>query len=199
MDAAKRETILEAAARAFATFGFKKASVDAIARAAGVAKGTVYLCCDSKADLFYQSVHRELRAWLALGARQIDPRKPADELLKTTAIQGIQFLESRPLVRDLFFGLHQGQIPDWRIRFDELRELGRGNVTELLRLGQRQGLFRKELNVEGLAGVLQDMHIAGYMFNCNRTDRSLTSLLEDFELSFDLVLNGLYRRDGGTP
>ena len=54
MDHAKRETILESATRLFARLGFKKCSIDEIARAAGVAKGTIYLACDSKTDLFYQ-------------------------------------------------------------------------------------------------------------------------------------------------
>ncbi len=43
MDAAKKDCILLQAARAFARFGFKKASIDDIAREAGVGKGTVYL------------------------------------------------------------------------------------------------------------------------------------------------------------
>jgi AcrR family transcriptional regulator len=43
MELAKKECILVEAARAFARFGFKKTSVDEIAKAAGVAKGTIYL------------------------------------------------------------------------------------------------------------------------------------------------------------
>src|ERR1700749_3059887 len=61
----KKECILSAATRLFARFGFKKTSVDQIAKDAGVAKGTVYLAADTKEDLFYQAVHRELRAYTA--------------------------------------------------------------------------------------------------------------------------------------
>src|SRR5436190_555554 len=62
MEQEKKETILDAATRAFARFGFKKASIEDIAKEAGVAKGTVYLACESKEDLYYQAVHREVRA-----------------------------------------------------------------------------------------------------------------------------------------
>ncbi|MGZ5968756.1 MAG: TetR/AcrR family transcriptional regulator, partial [Polyangiales bacterium] len=63
MERAKKECILTEAGKAFTRFGFKKTSVDEIAKKAGVAKGTVYLAAESKEDLFYQVLHRELRAW----------------------------------------------------------------------------------------------------------------------------------------
>src|SRR4030095_2456223 len=101
MERDKKECILSAAARAFARFGFKKTSVDQIAKDAGVAKGTVYLAADTKEDLFYQAVHREVRAWVAETAKVIDPRVPADQLLLLVSQRGFEYLEERPLVRDL--------------------------------------------------------------------------------------------------
>ncbi len=80
MELAKKECILMEAARAFARFGFRKTSVDEIARAAGVAKGTIYLAAESKEDLFYQALHREVRQWVGEVSGLIDPRRPADEL-----------------------------------------------------------------------------------------------------------------------
>lgn len=47
----RREQILEAAVRSFARHGLHATTVDQIARAAGVAKGTVYLYYRSKEDL----------------------------------------------------------------------------------------------------------------------------------------------------
>ena len=78
METEKWEQILAEAAKSFARFGFKKTSMEEVARAAGVAKGTVYLGCESKRDLFYQVLLRELRRWDAELARTIDPRVPAD-------------------------------------------------------------------------------------------------------------------------
>src|SRR4051794_16345968 len=104
MEREKKECILEAACRAFARFGFKKASVEDIAKDAGVAKGTVYLAYDSKEDLYYQSVHRELRSWIAEVSKMIDPRVPADQLLMTVSTASIKYLDERPLVRELLFG-----------------------------------------------------------------------------------------------
>ena len=50
---ARRQAILAAAASVFAKFGYQRATIDQIAEAAGVAKGSVYLSFASKEDLFY--------------------------------------------------------------------------------------------------------------------------------------------------
>jgi TetR/AcrR family fatty acid metabolism transcriptional regulator len=59
-DPDKRRRLVEAAARAFARSGFDRASVDDIARDAGVAKGTTYLYFPSKRALFLAALD-ELR------------------------------------------------------------------------------------------------------------------------------------------
>ncbi len=164
MDRDKRECILLSAAKAFARFGFKKASVEDIAREAGVAKGTVYLACDSKQDLFYQVLHRELREWLAQGARLIEPRRPADALLPEVTGADLDGLSSRELVRDLLTGRLHALVPAWAARFDELRVLGRGNVSEVLRLGARQGVFRDDVDLDRIAAVVQDLQVATLLF-----------------------------------
>ena len=191
MEQAKKDCILLEASRAFSRFGFKKTSVDEIARAAGVAKGTIYLAAESKEDLFYQALHREVRQWVAEVSRLIDPRKPADELLGQMAIFGFEKLEQSPLVRDLLSGKTKELLPLWTDRFDELRSLGRQNVVEVLRLGIKQGQFRPDLDVERIATVLQDMQIAGYLFHGARGAADQEKLLPQLAAGLDLVMNGL--------
>src|SRR5512132_1609840 len=101
MEGAKWEGIVAEAAKVFARHGFRKTSIDQIARAAGVAKGTVYLGCSSKRDLFYQAILRELRLWNAELTRSVDPRAPADELLVRIAQQCFETRDRYPLARDL--------------------------------------------------------------------------------------------------
>jgi AcrR family transcriptional regulator len=48
----KREAILQAALELFGRYGYRRTSIDDIARQAGVAKGTVYLYVESKEALF---------------------------------------------------------------------------------------------------------------------------------------------------
>jgi AcrR family transcriptional regulator len=192
VEIAKKECILVEAAKIFSRFGFKKTSVDEIAKAAGVAKGTIYLAAESKEDLFYQALHREVRQWVAEVSKLIDPRKPADEMIGEMALYGFQKLETSPLVHDLLTGKTRELLPMWSERFDGLRSLGRQNVIEVLRLGIKQGRFRAELDVERVAQVLQDMQIAGYLFHGARgVDEEL---MAQFAAGLDLVLNGLHVR-----
>src|SRR4051812_35235101 len=190
MERDKKECILSAAVRAFARFGFKKTSVDQIAKDAGVAKGTVYLAADTKEDLFYQAVHREVRAYTAEIAKLIDPRKRADQLLAEVTLAGMKYLEERPLVRDLIFGNHQLILPEWAERLDELRALGRQNPAEIVRLGVRQGVFRPELDVEELSSILEDMAIATQVFH-NRGANKEERLRKRLVTAFDLLMNGI--------
>lgn len=52
LDPPKARAILKAAERLFLQFGFRRTAMDDIARAAGVAKGTLYLYFDSKEAVF---------------------------------------------------------------------------------------------------------------------------------------------------
>jgi TetR/AcrR family fatty acid metabolism transcriptional regulator len=186
----KKEGILVEAARAFARFGFRKASIDAIARKAGVAKGTVYLAAESKEDLFYQVLHREVRTWIAEVATSIDPRRPADELLATCSNAGIEYLEAHPLVKELLFGQAHLLLPSWADRLDELSALGRENVIQILKLGIRQGLFREDLDVEIVAELLLDLQLAYFVLH-DRAPKRDVLFARRRQAALDLVLNGI--------
>lgn len=190
MERAKRDCILIEAAKAFARHGFKKASIDQIAQKAGVAKGTVYLAAESKEDLFYQVLHREVRAWIAEVAANIDPRVPADQLLVQASQQGLEYLEARPLVKELLFGQAHLYLPNWGERLDHLVSLGRENATQILRLGMRQGIFRPELDVDTVAELLLDLQLAYFVLHDRGPDRE-SKLARRKVAAFDLVMNGL--------
>lgn len=195
MEIAKRDGILGAAAKAFQRFGFKKASIDQIAQAAGVAKGTVYLAAESKEDLFYQVLHREIRAWAAETAKILDPRVPADELLGMASDAGLTYLEDRPLVRALLFGECHVLLPKWMDRLDELTSIGRENVVEILRLGQRQGLFRDDLDLEEVSRLLLDLQIAFFVLHDHdRSKDRPARLARRRKAALSLILDGLRRR-----
>src|SRR5918911_1345689 len=63
----KREAILRAAIDVFADRGFFNAQVADVARAAGVAAGTVYLYFRSKDDLLVSIFERTMREWIKEG------------------------------------------------------------------------------------------------------------------------------------
>lgn len=61
----KEIRILGAAKRLFERFGPKKTTIDDIARAAGLGKGTIYLYFKSKDEIFLRTVQHEMQGLLA--------------------------------------------------------------------------------------------------------------------------------------
>jgi AcrR family transcriptional regulator len=94
-----RVRIVNAATEAFTRYGFRRASVDEIARAAGVGKGTIYLYYASKRDLFLAAVAEEKRALLPeMAAIQLLP-PPAR--LEATLRMSFRFVLRAPLAASL--------------------------------------------------------------------------------------------------
>ncbi len=190
LDPVKREKILESAVREFARHGFKKASIESIAEAAGVGKGTIYLAAETKEDLFYQAVHREVRAWSSACGRHIDPTRDAEELFVESAAVAFQYLDDHPLVRDLLFGTHNLILQEWPDRLEQLQQLGRANAIEILGIGVRQGRFRAELDLAQVATIIEDVMIATHILH-PLDARSPERLAQRMRTGLDLLLNGL--------
>jgi AcrR family transcriptional regulator len=193
MEPSKWETILAEATKAFSRFGFKKTSIDEIARAAGVAKGTVYLGATSKLDLFYRAILRDLRLWNADLARLVDPRVVADELLVRISGEAFATLERYPLARGLITNVYAADLPDFADRLDELRAQGLSTVLEILRIGVRQGRFRADLDVEAVAGVFLDLMTSTIMFHAVGADAQ-AKVARHAAAVLDLVLRGITPR-----
>src|SRR6478752_1176675 len=77
----KRDAILRAAIDTFAARGFFNAQVADVARAAGVAAGTVYLYFRSKDDLLVSIFERSMKEVIAAGRESVEARDhPVDRL-----------------------------------------------------------------------------------------------------------------------
>jgi AcrR family transcriptional regulator len=77
----KREAILQAALDLFGRYGYRRTSIDDIARKAGVAKGTVYLYVENKEALFRSLSQSLLDRMLADARRAAGARAPVAERL----------------------------------------------------------------------------------------------------------------------
>lgn len=198
MDQDKRERIIEVAQKTFTRFGFKKTSIDDVAKGAGVAKGTVYLAVKSKGELYYEVLLRELRDWEAEIVRTVDPSMPADQQLVFASRLGMESLQRRPLLQELFDLGAVNLVPDLKDRLESLREGGVQLTASLLRKGIDDGIFRRDIDVEAVAMVLLDLQMAAILFHVR--DRPLDApevhaLLERRGMAvFDMIVKGLAPR-----
>jgi AcrR family transcriptional regulator len=91
-ESAKRRQIVEGAHAVFLAQGFDAASMNDIARAAGVSKGTLYVYFDSKEDLFEAIVEQECEAQ-ALGIFDLDASDhDVESVLKRLGVAYVNFL-----------------------------------------------------------------------------------------------------------
>ena len=77
----KRCRLLEAALSVFARFGFRKTSMDEVARAANVSRQGLYLHFSAKEELFRAAVEHALRTSLEAATARLAEDAPIDERL----------------------------------------------------------------------------------------------------------------------
>lgn len=90
----KYDQVLAGARRVFMADGFEGASVDEIARAAGVSKATLYSYFPDKRLLFMEVAQSECDRMAAATMAQIDDTRPPRQVLTLVARQLIEFLLS---------------------------------------------------------------------------------------------------------
>jgi TetR/AcrR family fatty acid metabolism transcriptional regulator len=187
----KRDAILKAATQLFARRGYFQSQVADIARAAGVAAGTVYLYFRSKDDILVSIFERTMKETLAEGqAALAEVADPRERLRRMARLH----LERMGRDRDLavVFQVELRQSTKFMERFSSsyLRDY-LGVIRDTIAEGQAAGVFRPGINAtlaaKALFGALDEMAT-----NWILTQRkySLAAQADDI---IDLFLHGVVR------
>jgi TetR/AcrR family transcriptional regulator, fatty acid metabolism regulator protein len=157
----KREAILRAATKVFATNGYFNSKVADIAQEAGVADGTVYLYFKSKEEILHSIFDRSMDEAITAGRQEIaELRDPREKFRRIARLH----LERLGADRDLAV-VFQVEL---RGSTKFMEEFSGGGFAEYLGMirtvfeeGQSQGLFRQDLNANIVAkiffGALDEM------------------------------------------
>lgn len=97
-----RERVFKAAVSCFENFGYKKTSIDEIARLAGVGRGTVYLYFRDKDDLFLYVLKHKTQELLEAAIVGVYEENDTVNRLVHIARNTIHHLEKDPLLFDSF-------------------------------------------------------------------------------------------------
>ena len=150
----KRGTILRAATRVFARNGYFNSKVADIARAAEVADGTVYLYFKSKEEILHSIFDQNIAEAIAAGRKLIENLDDSREKLRRIAKLHLERLGAD---RDLAV-VFQVELRGSTKFMEEFSAAGFAEYLALLRHtfeeGQREGVFRKELNAKVAAKIL---------------------------------------------
>src|SRR5258708_360503 len=142
----KGEAILRAATDVFAERGFFNAQVADVARASGVAAGTVYLYFQGKDDLLVSIFERTMREAIADGRACVAPLDdPIAQLRAIARVHLDRLGRDRSLA--VVFQVELRQSTKFMERFSAtlLREY-LGIIRGILAAGQASGAFRREIN-----------------------------------------------------
>ena len=157
----KRDSLLRAAIETFAARGFFNAQVADVARAAGVAAGTVYLYFRNKDDLLISIFERTMTEAIAEGRRAMASLPDSPARLRAIARMHLDRLgRDRPLA--IVFQIELRQSTKFMERFSatELREY-LGIIRDIVAAGQENGAFRADINPTFAAklffGMLDEM------------------------------------------
>ncbi|MBW8861575.1 MAG: TetR family transcriptional regulator [Acidobacteria bacterium] len=190
--ASKREAILRAAIDVFADRGYFNAQVADVARAAGVAAGTVYLYFKSKDDLLVSIFERSMRDGLDAGKCAVaDLHDPSERLRRLARAHLARLGADRSLA--IVFQVELRQSTKFMERFSSslLRDY-LGLIREAIADGQRAGTFRSDIKptvaAKMLFGALDEMATNWIL------SRRRYSLESDADAVVDLFLNGARAR-----
>jgi TetR/AcrR family fatty acid metabolism transcriptional regulator len=150
----KREAILRAATRVFARNGYFNSKVADIARAAGVADGTVYLYFKSKEEILHSIFDRSVGDAILEARKQIASISDPREKLRQIAHLHLERLGAD---RDLAV-VFQVELRSSTKFMEEFSAAGFAEYLGLIRSvfeeGQRAKVFRQELNAKVVAKIL---------------------------------------------
>lgn len=185
----KRERILRAAIDVFAQNGYFNAKVSDIAKAAGVADGTIYLYFDGKEDLLVNIFREHTRTYLQSLERELAHVKRAEDRIRIAirhhlealgrdrALAIVAQVELRHSLKFMSL-LSQQEVADYL-----------GLLRKMVEHGQSEGSFRRNLHPQLVAkaifGVLDEM-VTSWMLS-----EKDYNLADNAEQIADLLLTGL--------
>jgi len=188
----RKKDIMKAAERLFASRRFHEVTLDEVAKASRVGKGTIYRHFSDKDDLFFQTATSGFDDLCELLVREVPGEGPFRQRLLCACLRVRGFFNSRrPLFR-----LMQAEASRVMGRKGTLRERWLSRRTKLvsalgdiLRQGAREGLIRKDVSAEVLATLL-----LGMLRTSARELSDAPEMEGSVELALDVFLSGAETR-----
>lgn len=190
-EAKKRRAILAAGYQLFLHHGYKKTSVDDIAKKANVAKGTVYLYFKNKAELLMHCVAFEKQVLKDDIIKLFSPELPDRDRLRYWLKLSLYAVRDMPLSSRLMTGEHE--------MFDALDDAWNEQIQQMRLEGAKLCMQLIEMAVPGVlseeqkrrrAEVLTAMgYLSGHLLDPRmRSDRALEPFLDTM---IDVLLDGV--------
>jgi len=191
--------ILDAALACFAERGFAATRLDAVAKRAGITKGTLYLYFPNKEELFKAVVRQSIVATIARGEALVaESAAPAPLLLERLIQHWAELIPTPASAIPKLVLAEAGNFPDLaRFYLDEVVNRGRDLIRGVIRKGVARGEFRAVDIESGTYCVIAPMVLAmlwRHSFAPHDSEPVDAKVLADAHLQ--LLLRGLVAGEG---
>lgn len=122
----RKRSILEAASKSFASYGYKATTMEQVARLANVGKGTIYTFFKNKEELFGEITSRLIEEMKQVANEAIDPEKPFFENAHRALYSILEFRKEHQLMIKLVQEEKEIGTPEVR---DVMRQLDDAMIT----------------------------------------------------------------------
>ncbi len=193
--ASSKERLIEAAEQQFRRFGYRRATVDEVTRAADTGKGSFYLHFPSKEDAYLAVVEASLERFMAKAEAALQQPGTAPERLRALVAVTAEHYSSDELLRASLFGedaLVDGAVARRaaEIQRSRIRQL----LADVLEAGQRDGSIRDSVQVGPASAIVFEIGWAVVRAELDDTiDIPLVAALDTLN---DIVGLGLIARRG---
>jgi len=173
-------------------YGTKSITLDDIASRMGISKKTIYSCCPDKKNLVDRIVVDYLSSHRADAERvRSESRHAIDEVLQMARLARARMEQVSPA---FLFDLNK-YYPDIWARFEQYRtqEIF-GQVVDVIKRGQQEGLFRTDLDTEIVAAMhLQHIRLLTEPGQQPRPERPVGDMIRHI---ISIFLQGIVTRKG---
>ena len=155
-----RQKILDAALEVFAKQGYHSATVDAIAKTAGISKGLMYNYFKSKEDVLQELMLGMMEDLMC----EYMPLKPEEKFTKDDIINfinvGIDLVLEKPHFWKLYFSVALQPVV-MSIVFDKMMEMGQPYMIAMIEYFSGKGIENPEVMMRYFSAVMD-----GIQFHC---------------------------------
>ena len=197
----KKELILDSAIGLFNRWGYAKTSVDEIARAAHIAKSTIYYYFPSKENLFIAAIEEKAEEFFNKLTTAIEAAEKFEDKLSCFLSLPITCLfQNMPLLANAMQQIPPDYFASLLIKRNEYRQRMNNLLAEIMNYGKKQGIINEKINSEHFSEMINDWFIMGDYWNeGDNKNRILKRLERDHVLMVQLLLYGILKRDTAKP
>jgi len=187
--ARKLNAILSSALRLFAHYGYKKTTLEDVAKEMGMTKSNLYFYVSSKRDLYEQTVSMAFLEWQSTVFDAVNQVEDVAEKFVTMSMQSIEYLQSHDELRSIFmkdpgiFSLFPSEDRFYEINLGAIRL-----IEDILSMGIRNGRFH-EVDVQHTAELFFSIYVMFLIRTYVKSEG--VSAIRMYEEGLKIILRGL--------